>query len=292
MAVRLIRALGVDKTVDHLSKFGFDKADLPANESLSLGSAALTPLSLITGMSAFANGGFLVQSNLIDRVLDVGGNILYQPTKLIAKELDEASEQLAENLMPAPRIISKENAFLVADAMASTIRGGGVWSKGNGWNGTAWRALSLKRRDLSGKTGTTNKAVDTWFTGFNPNIIATTWLGFDAPGQPLGTTSYNTNLGDSQLFGAESGAKTALPAWIEFMAQVLPDVPVVHREIPEGVISVRIDRQTGLLSRKTDHTSRWEYFVKGTEPTKYAETSRPVALGDEQDLIEEEQGIF
>ena len=207
MSVRLMRSLGVAQTVEHLTLFGFEKSELPENESLSLGSASLTPLSLITGMSAFANGGYLVQANLIDRVLDVSGQVIYEPVKLTVIESEETQIEMAENQMAAPRIISEENAFLIAESMVSTIWGGGNWSKGNGWAGTGWRAQKLKRRDLSGKTGTTNKAVDTWFTGFNPHFIATTWVGFDAPGRPLGTTSYNTNLSDSQTFGAEAGAK-------------------------------------------------------------------------------------
>ena len=205
MAVRLMRSLGVDKTIDHLTKFGFDQSDLPRNESLSLGSASLTPLNLITGMSTFANGGHLVQANLIHRVLDASGQEIFRPTKLVVMEPQDLDEmELDEAVMPAPRVISKENAFLIADAMGSTIRGGGTWSKGNGWNGTAWRALRLKRLDLSGKTGTTNKAVDTWFTGFTPKLIATAWVGFDSPGRPLGSTKYNTNLDKGQLFGAEA----------------------------------------------------------------------------------------
>lgn len=312
MSVRLMRALGIQKTVDHLTKFGFLESDLPKNESLSLGSASLTPISVVTAMSAFANGGYLVQSHLIDYIEDASGDKVFQVTKAIAREPSaepstqtgvpfESNQpvQLSHNLdgtsnfeMDAERIISKENSFLISDSMNSTIWGGGNWSKGNGWAGTAWRAQTLGRRDISGKTGTTNKAIDTWFTGFNPNIVVTTWVGFDAPGRSLGRTAYNSNLPDTQISGAESGAKTALPAWIDFMTQILPTIPVTYRDIPEGVVSVRIDRETGLLSRKTDYTTRFEYFKSGTEPTKYAENSRPIDLDEKDDKIAEEDGIF
>ena len=305
MAVRVMRTLGIDATIDYLTRFGFDKNNLPANESLSLGSASLTPLSVVRGMSTFANGGFLVEPQLIDYVEDTAGNKVFQTTRLVAnleqKELDNQSlntlplnsDNPVKFELPAPRVISEQNAFLITDAMNSTIWGGGNWSRGNGWNGTAWRAQVLKRRDFSGKTGTTNQSIDTWFSGFNAHIAATTWVGFDAPGRPLGRTSFNSNLTDAeQETGAEAGAVTALPAWVRFMQDYKDKVPLTYREIPEGVISVRIDRKTGLLSRKTDHTTRFEYFIKGTEPTKYVDEFEPQTIDEEKDMIEEEEGLF
>lgn len=285
MSVRLMRSLGIDNTVDYLSRFGFPVKNLHRNESLSLGSASLSPMTLVTGMSAFANGGYLIQPNLIDKVEDANGDIAYQPTKLVVGHEKEP----LENEMAAPQVISSNNAFLIAESMTSTIWGGGDWGKGNGWNGTAWRAQQLKRKDLSGKTGTTNDAVDTWFTGFNSSVIATSWVGFDDPGRPLGRTKYNTNLDKKQVYGGESGAKTALPAWIEYMSHVLPAIKPTYREIPEGIVSVRIDRETGLLTRKTDYTTRFEYFISGTEPQKYVENDQPLELRAKQDVMEEDE---
>ena len=297
MAVRLMRTMGVDKTVDYLTRFGFSKADLPSNETISLGSAALSPLSVVTGMSAFANGGFLVESNLIERIENVAGDTVYQATKMVANleetvNLEETFKSPSAE-MPAPRVISTENAFLISEALNSSIWGGGTWSKGNGWNGTSWRARAIGRRDFSGKTGTTNDAADTWFTGFNASIVATTWVGFDAPGRPLGRTTFNSNLGNNeQVSGAEAGATTALPGWVTFISQISDSIPLAKREIPEGIVSVRIDRKTGLLSRKTDHTTEFEYFIKGTEPTKYVDEFSPITIDEEKDLIDEEEGIF
>lgn len=305
MAVRVMRTLGVENTVDYLTRFGFAKDDLPNNESLSLGSAALTPLSVVTGISTFANGGYLVESRIIDRIESAAGEVVYQSTKTVAgfeaqevelepatasNESDTASNRFA---IPAPRVISEDVAFLMNDALNSTVWGGGNWSKGNGWVGTAWRAQSLKRRDFSGKTGTTNDAVDTWFTGYNKHIAATVWVGFDAPGRPLGRTTLNENMtAAEQLKDGEAGAVTALPGWIDFIDRISDTIPESYREIPEGIISVRIDRKTGLMSRKTDHTSRWEYFIKGTEPKKYADEFTPELIDEEKDLIEEEEGLF
>ena len=305
MSVRLLRSVGINKTINHMTKFGFSKSDLPRNESLSLGSAALTPISVVTGMSVFANGGYLVRNQLIDRVENASGQVIFKNTKLVAGyEAPESTTTYANNNnlgqtdsqqnveSAAPRVISSANSFLVADAMNATIWGGGSWTNKTGWNGTAWKAQSLKRRDLSGKTGTTNDAVDTWFTGFNSKLIATSWLGFDAPGRALGSVKYNSNLDKNQTSGGESGAKSALPAWMSFMKEILPTIPVSYREIPEGIISVRIDRDTGLLSRKTDYTTRWEYFIKGTEPTKYADSNLPVRLDGSKNQIKEDDELF
>jgi penicillin-binding protein 1A len=308
MSVRLLRSVGINKSINHMTKFGFVKSDLPRNESLSLGSAALTPISVVTGMSVFANGGYLVQNQLIDRIESASGQVIFENMKLIAdyeepestttyinnsvpSNLDQSTTQ--QNFeSPAPRVISAANSFLIADALNATIWGGGNWTYKTGWNGTAWKAQSLRRRDLSGKTGTTNDAVDTWFTGFNSKIVATSWLGFDAAGRPLGSVKYNANLDKNQTYNGESGAKSALPAWISFMKEILPSIPVSYREIPEGIISVRIDRDTGLLSRKTDHTTRWEYFIKGTEPTKYADNNLPITLDGNKDQIKEDDELF
>lgn len=303
MAVRLARSVGIENVVNYLTRFGFAEDDLPANESLSLGSASLTPLSVARGMSTFANGGYLVDTQLIDYVLDSRNEEVFRQVKAVAGlEEKESSTTLAGEfsaepnhnnfVMPAPRIISEENAFLIANAMESTIKGSSTWEGGTGWNGTAWRAQKpLKRKDLAGKTGTTNDSVDTWFTGFNMDIIATSWVGFDAPGRALGRTSYNTNLEKDQLRGGEAGAITALPAWIEFMKQVLPKYPPRYRDIPEGVISVRIDRETGLLTRQTGYKSRFEYFIKDTEPKEYVDDFQRNS-GQQKDKVEEDDELF
>lgn len=154
-------------------------------------------------------------------------------------------------------------------------------------SGTGWRAQALDRRDISGKTGTTNDSVDTWFSGFNSNVMTSVWVGFDNPGNALGRSTYNNNLDSSQISGAESGAKTAQPAWVEFMKAALEGKPEAPIEPPEGLVSIRIDLATGLLSHKNDYTSRFEYFEKGTAPTKYV-LSQPNDIFEEDTKTEEE----
>ncbi|MCF7519509.1 MULTISPECIES: penicillin-binding protein 1A [Pseudoalteromonas] len=301
ISVRLLRGVGLQRTADHLLKFGFLNSDINRSESLALGSASITPLELARGMSSFANGGHLITPYFITEIQDSSGNTIFKTQPELACDTPEPtsftsytadSDQL-NSAQPdtaprcAPRIISKQNAFLISQAMHSAIWGGGSWTHKTGWSGTGWRAQALERRDLSGKTGTTNDSVDTWFSGFNRNVMTSVWVGFDNPGNPLGRSTYNNNLDKSQISGAESGAKTAQPAWVDFMRVALDGMPEAPIELPEGLVSVRIDLATGLLSHKNDYTSRFEYFIKGTAPTKYV-LDQPTDVFEENLSTEEE----
>ncbi|KAA1162101.1 PBP1A family penicillin-binding protein [Pseudoalteromonas fuliginea] len=301
ISVRLLRGVGLQRTAEHLLKFGFKNSDINRSESLALGSASITPLELARGMSAFANGGHLIEPYFISEIQDAYGEVLFKTNPTEACDDSDSTLSVLNNDVTmqnfetekqqekkcAPRIISKQNAFLIADAMHSGIWGGGSWAHKTGWSGTGWRAQALKRRDLSGKTGTTNDSVDTWFSGFNRNVLTSVWVGFDNPGNSLGRSTYNNNLDSSQISGAESGAKTAQPAWIEFMKVALEDAPEAPIEPPEDLVSIRIDLATGLLSHKNDYTSRFEYFDKGTAPTKYV-LSQPTDIFEEDTKTEEE----
>ncbi|MEN8636500.1 PBP1A family penicillin-binding protein [Pseudoalteromonas distincta] len=298
ISVRLLRGVGLQRTADHLLKFGFQDADINRSESLALGSASITPLELARGMSTFANGGHLIEPYFISEIQDAYGNVLFKANPALACDeeplptlnalsIHNSDGEEEQTKKCAPRIISKQNAFLIADAMNSAIWGGGSWAHKTGWSGTGWRAQALDRRDISGKTGTTNDSVDTWFSGFNSNVMTSVWVGFDNPGNALGRSTYNNNLDSSQISGAESGAKTAQPAWVEFMKAALEGKPEAPIEPPEGLVSIRIDLATGLLSHKNDYTSRFEYFEKGTAPTKYV-LSQPNDIFEEDTKTEEE----
>lgn len=294
MSVKLIQQLGIRSTINHLTRFGFEKDDLPFGESLALGSASVTPLSVAVGYSAFANGGYLIEPYFIERIENQNDGSIFNMQPLVACDLCQqpmpqpiilgedgtlaTSELSAQCVLPkdrlAPRIISPQNAFLVRQMMRSVITGGGSWNKGTGWAGTAWRVRNtIKRKDVGGKTGTTNDSKDTWFSGITPHLVATSWVGFDSPSRALGSTRKNKNFPKDypQIKGGESGAKTALPAWIKYMEVALNDYPEQPLEVPPGITTVRIDRATGLLANRFDHTSLFEYFATGTQPTKYVE---------------------
>ncbi|XOV79697.1 MAG: penicillin-binding protein 1A [Aestuariibacter sp.] len=321
VAVRLLRAVGIDNVRQHMRQFGFELDDLPRDESLSLGSASITPLEVANGFATIANGGYAVQSHFIERIEGQFGEYVWQANpatacpvcevnqhKLTAQlEANESNQEnkIDEPLPPqAKQVVSEQNAFLVQEMMHTAITGSGSWRNKTYWQGTGWRAnVLLKRKDLAGKTGTTNDSKDTWFSGFHPNLVATAWVGFDDPSRSLGRTSPNrylvNKMGDranyigNSMFGGEDGAKAAQPAWIRFMQEALQDIPEQTKAIPAGITTVRIDRTTGKLTTRTDHTSRFEYFKAGTEPKSYVTEEEIVDPKKEQEANQqEEEDIF
>ncbi len=151
---------------------------------------------------------------------------------------DGGTVPAAKNL--APRVISAANAYLMTDLMRDVIR-----------RGTARRALALKRDDIAGKTGTTNDRRDTWFSGFNADIVATAWIGFDQ---------------ERSLGAGEEGGHTALPMWVYFMGEALAGRPEHRLPQPEGIVSARISATTGELARGSDPDAVFELFLAGKLP--------------------------
>ncbi|WP_420822918.1 penicillin-binding transpeptidase domain-containing protein [Vibrio variabilis] len=312
MAVRVLREVGLDETRDYLTRFGFDKSKLPRSETIALGAGSLTPVQMAQGFSVFANGGYYVEPFYISKVEDPFGKVEFEANPKVvchqncpdmqapefakaatdeaAPSIEEATnaseieplditqfneEDLTETNEPryAPKVISEQTAFLTREMLYSNVWGGGNWREGTGWNGTGWRAQKLERRDIGGKTGTTNDSKDAWYNGYGPGIVATAWVGFDDHQRKLGRTTANANLGKDQITGAEAGAKTAQPAWVEFMGMALEGHKVVGKQVPNDITRVRIDRDSGLLTNKTDGSTMFEYFKIGTEPTEYVQES-------------------
>ena len=312
VSVRLLRAVGLDNVAEHLTHFGFDKDDIPVDETLSLGSGSHTPLEVVTAMAVIANGGFLIQAHFIQRIENDRGEILWQANPVNAcdpcvatahtahaSQTNAAPEdieallaaefgvtpQVAEtaiNIPSAPHVISAENAFLVAEMMRSAVQINGHWDN----KGTGWRAALLmgRRSDIAGKTGTTNDVRDTWFSGFTPDLVATAWVGFDDNNRRLGRASRNQNLINKNpqkynyignaLTGSESGAHAAQPAWIRFMQYALADAPEHLLPMPTKLLTVRIDKGTGKLTNRTDKTSMFEYFIQGSEPKIFVDDAQ------------------
>ncbi len=235
VSIRLLRAIGIDYAIDYLSRFGFDPQSLPRGLSLALGSAEVTPLELVRGYAVFANGGHLVQPYFIERIEDLDGTVLWKA---------EPQRACRDCPRPAPQVISPQNAYLMTSMMKDVIR-----------RGTGRRARVLGRSDLAGKTGTTNDQKDAWFSGFNGDLVTTAWVGFDTP-QPLGR--------------GETGARAALPMWIAFMKEALKDQPEHNLPRPSGLVTVRIDPQTGLLARAEQKDALFETFRIGHVPVQKA----------------------
>lgn len=327
VSVRLLRAVGIDDTVEYLTRFGFERSEIPRDETLSLGSGSHTPLEVVNGLATIANGGFNVQPHFIERIEDEQGNLVWTASmpvacdscqltaqvenqeqdleSLLAEELNvlPESEEEEEPKPQAERVISEQNAFLVKEMMRTAVRGNGRWNDDEKlstyWLGTGWRARNiLQRTDLAGKTGTTNDSRDAWFSGFGPGLVATSWVGFDDMSRMLGRATRNQNLINrdpekfnwigNAMIGAEDGAKAAQPAWIRFMEVALEGVPEQSKPIPENIVTVRIDRATGKLSKRTDYTSMFEYFVSGTEPTTFVEASELLDPFESQEQKEDD----
>lgn len=292
VSVRLLRAIGIDTTVEYLARFGFNIDELPRNESLSLGSASMTPLEVARGYAVFANGGYLVEPYFIERVVDDNDHVIFKAQPTVACV---PCEDGSRDVVQAPQVITEQNAFLITEALSSAVWGGGSWQHKTGWNGTAWRIqrskpiVDLAGRNIVGKTGTTNDIKDAWFSGYVSGLVSTAWVGFDNLERALGSTTMNSNLTaeEQAITGAEGGAKTALPMWIDFMEVALEEATIEPFQVPPGLVMARIDLETGKLSRKNDHTSRFEYFLPGTAPTEFAD-SKPA----NRDIFSNEDSIF
>jgi penicillin-binding protein 1A len=265
VSVRLMREIGGDYTWKYVTRFGFDRSQLPNDLTLALGTANLSPLQVAIGYSTFANGGFKVSSYYLDRVEDASGKVIQQADPAIAcpqcgrvtdaptprsaagtgraGTLDEAYHD-GKTMIPiknlAPQIITPQVAYLLADMMKDVIR-----------HGTGQRARSLNRDDIAGKTGTSNDAHDTWFNGFNADVVTTVWVGFDS---------------DRSLGEGEQGGRTAIPAWTYFMHTALESTPAHGVPIPDGIVSVRISPRTGLLAGSDDPSGIMEKFIEGNLP--------------------------
>ena len=226
VSIRLLQAIGPGYAQDYIQKFGFEPKLHPAYLTMALGAGSATPLQMAGAYATFANGGFRVKPWFVSKIVDNRGELLY-----------EAKPDVAGT--DAERVLDPRNAFLMTSMMKDVVR-----------SGTATRAMSLGRGDLAGKTGTTNDHIDAWFAGFNPNLVAVAWIGFDTPA-PLGAN--------------ETGGMAALPMWMTYASRVLKGVAEQEIETPSGVAVASINPVTGL--READGRSKTiEYFYQESLP--------------------------
>ncbi|MEM7294889.1 MAG: penicillin-binding transpeptidase domain-containing protein, partial [Pseudomonadota bacterium] len=251
VSIRLLIAMGMGHVMNFIDRFGFSGSNLPRDLSLALGSGTLKPIEVATGYATFANDGHLIDPYLIDRVEDVDSTILFEanppvvctedcPADNLSGETaktavaDDEEEEFETLEIYAERVLDKRNVFIMNSIMRDVVR-----------RGTARRARALGRRDIAGKTGTTNDQHDAWFSGFNDHLVATAWVGFDQQ-LPLGSR--------------ETGGRTALPMWIEYMGDMLKGIPESKTVEPEGMTSVLIDSRTGELALADSGDAVFEIF--------------------------------
>ena len=207
VSVRILQAISPQYAQDYIARFGFEPKNHPPYLTMALGAGSVTPLQMVTAYGVFANGGYRVTPYFIERVEDSRGNVL-----MAAKPAAAGAG--------AERVIDARNAFIMTSIMRDVMR-----------IGTGARSGKLGRHDLAGKTGTTNEFVDAWFAGYTSELVAVSWIGFDAP-QTLGRN--------------ETGAQAALPIWMGYMSVALDKVPEQVFGPPDGVIGLRINPETGL----------------------------------------------
>jgi len=273
VSIRLLQAIGVDYAIDYATRFGFARERMPHNLTLALGTLVATPLEMAGAYATFANGGYRVTPYFIRRVEDEHGALVFQaepPT--ICKECPEGTTTVGatENtplargpggLPVAPRVVDVRNVYMMNSMLRDVVR-----------RGTAARAKRLGRSDLAGKTGTTNEERDTWFSGFNSDLLTTVWIGYDHM-EPLGRD--------------ETGGKTALPIWMDYMAEALRGVPEAPFNVPPGVMMVRINSRTGYAAGGGEAGSIFETFRADHLPAK-----RPVVPAIDHNAIADTDADF
>jgi penicillin-binding protein 1A len=198
VSVRILQSIGPKYAQDYVTRFGFDADKHPPYLTMALGAGAVTPLQHARAYAVFANGGYLIQPYFISRIVDDRGH-----------PLGNARPQRAGD--EALRAIDARNAFIMDSMLQDVTR-----------YGTAGRASRLGRKDLAGKTGTTNEHVDAWFCGYNTALVGVAWVGYDQP----------KNLGRN-----ETGGQTALPIWMGYMEKALKGVPETPRPVPAGIVT-------------------------------------------------------
>jgi penicillin-binding protein 1A len=289
VSIRILQSIGMRYAINYIQRFGFEREHMPYDLSLALGSGTFSPLQVARGYAVFSNGGYLIDPYLIERVESGNGEVIYQSRPqtvcqgcesedleaLTASEaaaesasssssetaeqgeepasvsVDSAAEssgtgadasEIDEDTGPryAPRVITPQNAYIMRSIMREVVQ-----------RGTAVRAKALKRKDIAGKTGTTNDQIDAWFSGYNDQVVTTTWVGFD---------------NQRSMGRRETGGRASLPMWINYMRVALDGMPENLQEQPQGLVTVRIDAKTGKRADINTANSLFELFREENAP--------------------------
>lgn len=236
VSVKLLQEISIKDAKESLEKFGFYKEELPNDLSLALGSYGASPMKNAELFSIFANGGKKVVPYFIDRILFPDGNEINFSEEKKSKTGDYLSqwfgtdEKQADNFSIDPRI-----AFMINDILKEAAQ-----------RGTGRKINELGRKDFAAKTGTSNDAESTWFTGFNENILTTVWFGYDNP---------------SSLGNNEFGSTTSLPIWLNYKKQIIDTIPKGKFKKPSGLIARKINLETGELAKPEDERVKFELFL-------------------------------
>lgn len=303
VSIRILSKLGINSTIESMERFGFEKEQLPANLSLALGSASLTPMQIANGFTVFANGGYRVFPYYLQEVKNFNDETIFkmnpvivcpacpdplpkenteempeQETLLAPKNTQVNSEPSSDNnnvatdlattlnepvaIKKAESIIEPRVNYIIDNILADVIK-----------RGTGTAALSLGRNDLRGKTGTTNEQVDAWFAGYNTDIVASAWMGFDTP-KSLGQGEY--------------GAVAALPIWKNFMENALANTEEKTLAQPSGLVTVKINSKTGEAAKPGEADAIFEIFREEYAP-QLSSAQQNTSIHEQEENLEIEQ---
>jgi penicillin-binding protein 1A len=263
--IHLLREVGVGDAIDYARRLGIE-SPLERNLSLALGASSISLFELTRAFATFPAGGRRVVPYFIRQVLNPEGEVLLETVPLAATQqlpgpngeprLENAPRepQEPEQTEDPDRLIDAAQAYLATDLLRAVIAD----PKGTG------RRARVLGPGLAGKTGTTNEQGDAWFVGFSPDVATGVWVGFDEK---------------SVLGKGETGSRAALPIWIDFMQAALVERPARDFPMPEGIVVVRVDRETGLLADANSEDAYFQAFREGTEPTEAASTALSSAEG-------------
>tara|TARA_X000000950_G_scaffold286417_1_gene395236 strand:- start:2630 stop:5119 length:2490 start_codon:yes stop_codon:yes gene_type:complete len=273
VSMRVLLEVGAGAVLRHADNFGFNIENFPRNTQLAIGGGtmAVAPIEMARAYAVFANGGYLIEPNIIDRIVAQDGTVVRAnqaplvcedcsndaaQTAAVRSALDRSTIQIdpltnlfsrsSDQVGPqatrpnANRVLDESHAFIMNSMLRDVVQ-----------YGTGRRAKALKRRDIAGKTGTTDDAADTWFNGFHPQLVTSVWVGFTDQ-LPLGRNAYGSNV--------------PLPIWIDFMGDALQDYPEVELPLPPGIVSLKVDPRTGKATAPMDPNGIFEYFLAENAP--------------------------
>ena len=220
MTVRIAQNLGIDKLVNFSKELGIYE-NPEELLSISLGSAETTLLKLSSAYSAFVNGGKLVEPIIIDRIQDSEGNTIANNNKRSCEDCDQLS--FTSNIYPKikddyKQVFSPQTAYQITSLLE------GVIQRGTG------KKLKKLKLNLAGKTGTTNENTDAWFVGFTSNLVIGVYVGMDNPA-PLGKY--------------ETGSKTALPIFENFVKKAIKKSDARPFKVSEDIVMMVVDPSSG-----------------------------------------------
>jgi penicillin-binding protein 1A len=252
VSIKLVQSIGLKDTLNCFKKYNFDEQMLTNDLSIALGTGTINPFKAAQQFSMLVNNGQISKITYIDRIEDINGNIIYDPQKKYSTKYETYTQLsfpwinnekfdyldkplIAVDLEDPIQAMDPRVAFMLSDILKEALQ-----------RNITRRQLASDITNMGGKTGTTNDATSTWFSGYASNIVASAWVGKDD----------GTSLGDNEF-----GSTNALPIWLDFMNSSKDKLSNYSIDVPEGVAAIRVNKETGQVSQ-TFSDSYFEFFLE------------------------------